>query len=78
MPSTTNAYKRFKELLGSPSRQIATVVTVNSDGTSLVELRDGRRFVVRGTSVPVSSKVWVVNDEIISEAPDLPFFSVTF
>lgn len=78
MPATTNAYKRFKSLLGGSSRQIVTVVGVNTDGTSLVRMRNGKTLVVRGVSVPAQSKAWVVNGEIVSEAPDLPFYTISF
>lgn len=76
MATTVNPYKRFKELLGSNSKQIATVLATYSDGTSLVTVR-GRNFTVRGTDVPVGGKAWIVNGDIISEAPDLPVYSVT-
>jgi len=76
MATTVNPYKRFKELLGSSSKQIATVLTTYSDGTSLVTVR-GRNFTARGTDVPVGRKAWIVNGDIISEAPDLPVYSVT-
>lgn len=78
MPATTNAYKRFRALLGGTYRQVVTVLGVNTDGTSVVMQRNGKTLVVRGVSVPAQRKAWVVNNEIVSEAPDLPFFSVTF
>lgn len=77
MATTTNPLKRFKNLLGSTSKQIAKVITVHADGTSLVELRNGKRFVVRGDTVEETKKAWIVDSEIISEAPDLPSYSVS-
>lgn len=75
MATTTNPYKRFQALLGGVSRQIALVSVVFNDGTCLVEVR-GNRFVVRGKDVVPGNNVWVVNGEVVSEAPSLPVYSV--
>ena len=77
MATTTNPYKKFKDLLGSTSKQVVSVLTVYNDGTSLVETRNGKQFVVRGNTVPMLSKAWVVDGTIISLAPDMPQYSVT-
>jgi len=76
MATTVNPYKRFKELLGSSSKQIAEVLTTYNDGTSLVKTRNGKQFIARGTSVIAGEKAWIVNGEIVSEAPNLPAYSV--
>jgi len=77
MATTVNPYKRFRELLGSNSKQIAEVKITYNDGTSLVETRSGKQFIARGNSVITGNKAWIVNGEIISEAPNLPAYSVT-
>lgn len=77
MATTTNPYKRFQQLLGSQSKQIAEVLVTYSDGTSLVETRSGKQFVVRGNDIPAGSKAWLVDGVIISEAPNMPSYSVT-
>jgi len=75
MAATTNTYKRFRQLFGGHSRTIAEVLHVDSDGTSIVEARNGETFRVRGSSWPVGVKVWVIDAEIKSEAPDLPVYT---
>lgn len=76
MATTTNPYKRFKELLGSSSKQIVTIVVPYNDGTSLVTTRNGRQFIARGNDIPADEKAWVVDGSIISPAPNLPAYSV--
>ena len=76
MATTVNPYKRFQELLGRGTKQIAVVEIVYNDGTSVVSVR-GRSFSARGSDYPAGSHVWVVDGEIVSEAPDLPVYSVS-
>lgn len=77
METTTNAMKRFKRVLGGTSKQVAEVISIANDGTSLVELRNGKRFIARGDTVAMGDNAWIVNGEIISKAPDLPSYAVT-
>lgn len=76
MTTTTNPFKRFQEIIGEPAKSIAEVVSLSSDGTSLLQARGGQMFRARGPSFPVGAKVWVRGDEVISEAPDLPVYQL--
>ncbi|HBA34885.1 MAG TPA: hypothetical protein DCZ12_12195 [Gammaproteobacteria bacterium] len=67
-----NPWKSFSKLLAPGARTIVTVQTVNSDGTSVVELRSGDTIRVRGDSVAATEKAIIQNGEIKGKAPDLP------
>ena len=75
--TTTNPLKRLRDILGGHSRIIATVALVNLDGTSIVTLRDGTSIRVRGASVAAGKKCFIQDGVIVSEAPNLPSYSVT-
>jgi len=76
MTTTTNPFKRLQGIIGEPPKSIAEVVSVNSDGTSLLQARGGQVFRARGSGHPVGAKVWVRGEDIISGAPDLPVYQL--
>jgi hypothetical protein len=51
--------------------QIGTVVTVGTDGTSLVELIGGGIITATGDAYAESSRVFVRGSAIVSAAPEL-------
>lgn len=72
-----NIWKKFIGLLPGGSRTIGTVVFVNTiKATTTVELRDGSRFMAAGTDFPVGQKVVVVDGRVVSQAPNLPQYTV--
>lgn len=73
--ATVNPWRRFQLLANRQSRVVATVRDVGT-GTSVVELRNGTRTRVRGDTVAVGSKAYIVNGQIQGEAPDLPAYTV--
>lgn len=75
--STTNPYKRFKEIMGESRRSVVEVVGVYADGTSLVSARTGDVFRVNGNKHAVGVKVWIEGDAIVGDAPRLPAITIT-
>ncbi|MBT13318.1 MAG: hypothetical protein CMI02_14930 [Oceanospirillaceae bacterium] len=73
--ATVNPWRRFQQLTNYQSRAVAIVRDVGT-GTSVVELRNGTRARVRGDTVAVGSKAYIVNGQIQGEAPDLPAYTV--
>lgn len=67
-----NIWKTFEGLLPNDSLTLGTVQTVNSDGTSTVELLDGARVRVVGQSVAAGNKCYMRRGEIVQAAPNLP------
>ena len=75
--STTNLYRALRELLPEPPLQVATVTSVNATaGTSAITWPGDTQQVVRGTSVSVGSKAFVLNGVIEGAAPDLTFLTI--
>ena len=74
--ATVNPWRRFQLLANRQSRVVATVRDVGANGTSVVELRDGTRIVVRGAGVEIGNKAYVVNGQIQGRAPNLPAYTV--
>lgn len=72
-----NIWKKFVGLMPGGSRTIGKVVFINTvQGTSTIEMRDGARFNVKGTSVPVDSRAIITDGVIVGQAPDLPHYVV--
>jgi hypothetical protein len=74
--ATVNPWRRFQQLTNYQSRVVATVYDIGPNGTSVVTLRDGTRARVRGDSVAIGNKAFIVNGQIQGEAPDLPAYTV--
>ena len=72
---TVNPWCRFQQLTNCQSRVVATVRNVGT-GTSVVELRSGTLARVRGDSVAIWNKAYIVSGQIQGEAPDLPAYTV--
>lgn len=66
----TNLYRALRELLPEPALQVATVATVNADGTRTVTYPGGGTQRVRGTA-SVAAQVFVRAGVIEGDAPAL-------
>ncbi|KAA1165489.1 hypothetical protein EU508_00720 [Pseudoalteromonas fuliginea] len=71
----SNTLNRLGSVLDRTQRTIATVVTVNSNGTTLVEYSDSSQSIVLGNSVQTGA-VYVENGRIIGSAPTLPYTEI--
>lgn len=73
---TTNVYRRLLELLPADPLLIASVVSINADGTSTVEFPGGSRMNVRGTTVAVGLPAFIRSGAIERQAPALTAVTV--
>ncbi|ASD67726.1 hypothetical protein [Pseudoalteromonas piscicida] len=71
----SNTLNRLGSVLSGTQRSIVKVLTVNNDGTTTVEHSDGTTSRVLGDSVQEGS-VYIENDRITGQAPDLPYSEV--
>ena len=71
-----NPWVKFAQLLAPGAKQIVTVSSVGTDGTSVVVLRNGSAVRVAGDSVAAGQKAFIQNGRVIGRAPDLPAQSV--
>jgi hypothetical protein len=71
----SNTLNRLGSVLDRTQRTIATVVTVNSNGTTLVEYSDSSQSIVLGDSVQTGS-AYVENGRIVGSAPTLPYTEI--
>lgn len=67
-----NAFNRLGEVLNKSIRTIATIDTVNTNGTTTVIHNDSSKSTVLGDSV-ASGKVYIKDGVIIGQAADLPY-----
>lgn len=67
----SNLFRELKALLPAPALQVATVASVNADGTVTVTFPGGAQSRVRGTGT-VDGKVFVRNGLVEGDAPNLP------
>lgn len=67
----SNLFRELKALLPEPALQVATVTSVNADGTVTVTFPGGAQSRVRGTGT-VDGKVFVRNGLVEGDAPNLP------
>lgn len=75
--ATVNPWKRFIGLLPGGTRLIGVVTSIHTaQGTSTLSLRNGSTVVVRGTSVPIGNKAFVVDGQITGPAPSLPQYDI--
>ena len=67
---TTNLWAQFQGLLPASPLLIAQIVTVDTDGSSIVELPGGAQFKARGgAGFATGDWVYVRDGEIRGEAP---------
>ncbi|WP_462165202.1 hypothetical protein [Pseudoalteromonas xiamenensis] len=71
----SNTLNRLGSVLSGTKRSIVKVLTVNNDGTTTVEHSDGTTSRVLGGSVQ-SGSVYIENDRITGQAPDLPYSEI--
>ena len=71
----SNPWVAFGALIAPGAKAVVTVVTVNADGTSLVELRGGGSLRVQGDSVAQGNKALIQGGRIIGATPALPLIS---
>lgn len=69
--TTTNTRQKFKALIPESSGYVVTIAAHNGDGTSRGTLRNGVSVQVKGESVAVGEKAFVVGGEITRAAPGL-------
>lgn len=75
--STVNPWKRFIGLLPGGSRTVGTVTSVNlQNGTSVITLRNGNQISAKGTGVARGLKAFVVDGQVVGQAPALPQYEV--
>jgi hypothetical protein len=68
----TNSLNRLQHILNRQQRYIATVHTVNNNGTTLVAHSSGSKEVVIGDSVP-SGNVYINDGVIVGAVAALPY-----
>jgi hypothetical protein len=71
----SNTLNRLGSVLDKTQRTIATVVTVNPNGTTLVQYSDGSHSVVLGDNVQEGA-VYVENGRVVGAAPTLPYTEI--
>jgi len=71
----SNTLNRLGSVLDKTQRTIANIVTVNTNGTTLVEYSDSSQSVVLGDSVQTGA-VYVENGRIVGSAPTLPYTEI--
>lgn len=75
--ATTNPWKRFIGLLPGGVRTVGIVRSVStSQGTSVVELRNGARVIVRGADIAAGGSAYIADGALTGAAPDLPHYDV--
>ena len=74
--ATTNPWKQFEGLLPKSSRIIGTVTSHNSNGTSVIALRDGSIITAKEQGAGVGQKALIENGGIVREVPNLPVYSI--
>jgi hypothetical protein len=72
-----NPWLKFKNLLPDTAKQIVTVQTVNTDGTSIVQLRSGDLITVSGNSISTGNKAVIQGGRITGPASNLPYSDLT-
>lgn len=70
-----NALNRLGVVLDKTQRTIATIVTVNSNGTTLVKYSDSSQSIAIGDSVQEGA-VYVENGRVVGAAPTLPYTEI--
>jgi hypothetical protein len=71
----SNTLNRLGSVLDKTQRTIATIVTVNPNGTTLVEYSDSSQSIALGDSVQQGA-VYVENGRIMGSAPTLPYTEI--
>ncbi|MCK8129954.1 hypothetical protein MTF66_33455 [Pseudoalteromonas sp. 2CM39R] len=71
----SNTLNRLGSVLDKTQRTIATFVTVNTNGTTLVEYSDSSQSVVLGANV-LEGAVYVENGRVVGAAPTLPYSEI--
>lgn len=75
--STVNPWKRFIGLLPGGMRTVGTVTSVNlQNGTSVIMLRNGSQISAKGTGVAKGLKAFVVDGQVMEQAPGLVQYEV--
>jgi len=72
-----NPWKRLEQLLPQDPLLVGDVIAHNIDGTSTVQLLDGRELRVRGQTVAVGQKAFIQGGEIRGQAPNLAVSQIT-
>ncbi|WP_281688743.1 hypothetical protein [Pseudomonas citronellolis] len=71
--ATVNPWKKFIGLLPGGAKTVGEVISVDAvAGTSVVELRTGIRVLARGTSVDAGHNAFLVDGQVMGQAPSLP------
>ncbi|GAA61811.1 hypothetical protein P20652_3700 [Pseudoalteromonas sp. BSi20652] len=71
----SNTLNRLGSVLDKTQRTIVTVVTVNTNGTTLVRYSDSSQSVVLGDSVSTGA-AYVENGRVMGSAPTLPYTEI--
>lgn len=71
-----NAFQRLLGLTNTGPRTVATVIAINPDGTSTVQLMSGLQIGVLGTNVVAGNKAYIESGRIIGQAATLPYSEI--
>ncbi|WBA82898.1 hypothetical protein [Endozoicomonas sp. GU-1] len=74
--ATTNIWQQFKALIPEGVRVVATIAANNGNGTSQAELRDGSVITVKGETVNVGEKAFILDGEIKGTASSMAQYEV--
>lgn len=66
----SNAFNKFKTLVGETSTDVVTITVINGDGTSQATMLSGNTVTIKGDSVSVGNKAFVRDSEIVRQAPN--------
>jgi len=72
----SNPWVRFGALTAPGTKIVATVASVNADGSSVVTLRTGGSLRVQGDDVTAGDKVLIQQGRIIGRAASLTAVSI--
>ena len=70
-------WKQFSGLLPSQTVIVATVRSVSSDGTSILDTPEGGSLRAQGVVVVAGGKAYVQGGRVLGPAPDLPVYNLT-
>ena len=72
----TNVWEKFQKLIAGPAMEVATITTVNSNGTSRATTANGGQVQLIGTNVAAGKKAFIQDGRVISEAPNLTYYEL--
>ena len=71
-----NALSRLRRLIPQSPLIIVEVISIGTDGTSMVETAAGNRMRAIGTKVQAGKKAWLKDGVIAEEAPNMTHYEL--